>query len=354
MFVSHPARPRPRVLTCAHTHVCLSEQLSCIERTTELRAGDRVELHGLLARHDLNGRLCTIVRFHNDVGRWQVQVDGSAEVVRARAANLRRDRIEVVPREGATFCVMRSEWRNPQSADESAHHILVQHVLAQRTRSFGGSIMVHMDGHPAREFKSPPVTVLPSSTKLWDAEELIAAIRAALPSSVDVKEAPVQWNNPSERDFSFSMTAMVMLAHTTSPLYVAVRTVENTRRFAMLHVLSGESPDLIVPRALLGRGTVICTPTEAIAYHKDNMIKLPTTLSLTQAVRKAVDMVQHGIETPCLICLELPSAADPTVFMPCGDCKVPLHLSCMHRLYDNKVATCPNCRSPLGEEVESR
>ena len=340
-----------------HTHslvVHVPVQLSSERCTTELRVGDRIELHGLVARPDLNNKLCTLVCFHKDMGRWQLQVDGSTEAVRARTTNLRRDRIEVVPRDGVAFCVMRPAWRNPQSADDSAHHILVEHVIAQRTKTFGGSIIVHTHGQPAREFKAPPVTVLPSSENLWDADELMCAVRAALLSSVDVKEAPVQWNNPSEREFTFSMTGMIMLAHTTtSSLYIAVRTNENTRRFAMLHVLSAESPDLIVPRALLGRGTVICTPTEAIAYHTDNMVKLPTTLPLAHAVRKVADMVQHGIEMPCPICLELPSSAEPTIFMPCGDCKVPIHLSCMQRLYDNGATTCPNCRSPLGE-LETR
>lgn len=319
--------------------------------TNELCVGHLVEMHGLVARSDLNGTLATLIRFHEDVGRWQLKVDGSTEAVRARPSNLRRDRIEVVPCEGAVFCVMRPHWKDPQDANESAQHILVEHVIAQRTKTFDGSIFVHVQGHPARKFDAPLVTVLPSSKDLWDANELMDAIRAVLPSGVDVKEAPVQWNNPSEREFCFSMTTMIMQAHTTSSLYIAVRTNENTRRFAMLHVLSGESPDMIVPRALLGQGSVsvICTPTEAIAYHKDNMIKLPTTLSLSQAIRKTVDMVQHGIETPCPICLEFPSSSEPTVFMPCRDCKVPLHLSCMQSLHDNGVTICPNCRSPLGE-----
>lgn len=321
------------------------EQLSSECRTTELCVGDRAELHGLLACPNLNNKLCTLVCFHKDVGRWQVQVDGLTKTVRARPINLRRDRIEVTPHEGTVFCVMRPAWHNPESIDESAHHIIVEHVIAQHTNTFKGSIIVYMNGHLAREFKPSPVMVLPSSEQLWDADELMSTVRAVLPSGVDMKEAPVQWNNPSEHEFVRSMTAMITLAHTTSTLYIAVRTNDNTRRFAMLHVLSGESPGLI--------DTVICTPTEAIAYHTDNMIKLPTTLSLSQAVRKVTDMVQHGIETPCPICFELPLSTEPTIFMPCGDCKVALHLSCMQLLYDNGVTTCPNCRSPLGE-LETR
>ena len=319
-----------------------------MHHTTELRVGVRAEVHGLVARPDLNGKLCTLVRFYEDVGRWQLNIDGSTEAVRARPSNLRRDRIEVVLDEGVavSFCVMRPEWRNPQSADESALHILIEQVFAQRTKTFDGSIIVHTHGQPARKFAPPPVVVLPSSKELWDADTLMAAVGSALPHGVDVKEAPVLWEDPSEREFCFSMTAMIMRAHTTTPVYIAVRTIENTRRFATLHVLSGESPDLI---SRLGRGTVICTPTEAIAYHKDNMVKLPTTLSLRQAARKVAEMVQHGVETPCPICLELPSSAEPTVFMPCGECKVAIHLSCMQRLHDNAVTICPNCRSPLGE-----
>lgn len=285
---------------------------------SELRVGDLVELHGLVKRPELNGRLCTLACFHNDMGRWQLQIDGVTEVVRARASNLRRDRIEVVPGEGAPFCVMRAKWSNPQDADDSAKRILVQHVSAQRTKTFEGSFIVHMDGQAARKVKLPAVTILPSSMKLWDGDELMRTVGAVVPFDVNVQPAPVLWDDPSEREFCLSMQAMIMQAH-SSPghVYIAVRTIENTRRFAMLHVLSGESPDLMVPMALLGLGTVICAPTEAIAYHKDNMIKLPMSLSLEQAARKIADMVQNGIETPCPICLELPSASEPTVFMPC-------------------------------------
>jgi hypothetical protein len=159
----------------------------------------------LVKRPDLNGRLSTLVCFHNDVRRWQLQIDGVTEVVRARASNLRRDRIEVVPGEGASFCVMRSKWFNPQDADASATRILVQHVTVQRTKTFEGSIIVHMDGQAARTVKLPAVTVLPSSVKLWDADELMRAVGAVLPLNVNVQQAHVLWDDPSEEDFCLSI-----------------------------------------------------------------------------------------------------------------------------------------------------
>ena len=133
----------------------------------------------------------------------------------------------------------------------------MQHVIAQRTKTFEGSIIVHMHGQTARKLMNPlAVTVLPSSKELWDANELMRAVRAVLPFNVKVEQAPMPWDDPSERDFCFSMTAMIMQAHSAPHVYITVRTIENTRRFAMLHV-----PDLIVPMALLGRGPIICAPT---------------------------------------------------------------------------------------------
>ena len=317
--------------------------------SSQLSIGDRAEIHGLVTRPDLNGKLGTLVLFHKDVQRWQFNVEKSKEVVRARPSNLRRDRIEVVAHDGPKVAIMRPQWKYRDDVDKSAHCILVEHVLARRTKTFTGSIMIHMHGHAEREFKTPPVTILPSSKKLWNTDDLMAAIKTALPSSIDVQEAPVPWNHLSESHFSLSMTHMIMQAHSTSStVYIAIRTEENTRRFGMLHVMSGDSPDLMVPLALLGKGTVICTPTEAIAYHKDNMVKLPTTMSLSQASRKVADMVLHGIEVPCPICLELPSQSEQTIFMPC-ECRVSIHLSCMQDLLDRNTTICPVCRSPLGE-----
>ena len=118
----------------------------------------------------------------------------------------------------------------------------------------------------------------------------------------------------------------------------------------MLHALSGANDGTAC--ALLSRGTIICSPTEAIVYHKDNMIKLPSTMTLLQAARKVVDVVDNGIDTPCPICLQYPSATEPTVFMPC-ECKVSIHLSCMQQLMDNNIVNCPVCRTTLGK-LETR
>lgn len=320
--------------------------------SSQLSIGDRAEIHGLVARPELNGILCTLVRFHQDVQRWQLQIDGSKEVVRARPSNLRRDRIEIVADDEPVVAIMRPQWKYPDDVDESAHWFLVEHVLTRRTKTFAGSIVIHIHGHAQREFKTPPVLILPSSKKLWNTDDLMAAIKTALPSSIDVQEAPVPWNQLSEKDFIIGMTIMIMQAHSTSStVYVAIRTRENTGRFGMLHTMSGGSPNMVVP-LLLTKGTVICSPTEAIAYHKDNMVKLPTSMSLSQASRKVADMVLHGIEVPCPICLEPPSFSEHTVFMPC-ECRVSIHLSCMQKLLDKNTTNCPVCRSPLGE-LETR
>ena len=316
----------------------------------ELCIGDLVELHGLVADPDLNGKLGTLVRFDTDVQRWQLRMNDLTKTVRASTRNLRRDRIEIVPHDGPGSCIMRPAWRNPRSADESAHNILVEYVLKQRVGSFAGKILIHAHGQLTRVFEPPSITLLPTSTLLWDPHKLMSDVRAALPPGMHVMKAPIEWNVLSDREFNLSIVTMIMQAHSTSTVFVAIRTHENTKRFGILHATSGENLD--VARIFCKGGTVICSPTDAIVYHKDNMIKLPTTLSPTQAVRKVVDMVQHGIETACPICLEPPLPSDPTVFMPC-ECKVSIHLSCMQQIHDNRCTICPVCRSALGK-LETR
>ena len=269
-----------------------------------------------------------------------------AKTVRVNTRNLRRDRIEIVPEDGPTSCIMRPAWRDPCNPDESAHHILVEYVRKQRSSSFAGKFIVHAHNQPPRVFKPPSITLLPTSKLLWDAHTLMTDIRAVLPPSMNVMEAPIQWDVFSDREFNLSIVAMIMQAHSTTTIFVAIRTHENTERFGVLHAMSGANLD--VTHILCKGGTVICSPTEAIVYHKDNMIKVPTTLSPTQAIRKVADMVQHGIETACPICLEPPLPSEPTVFMPC-ECKVSIHLSCMQQIYDRRCITCPVCRSALGK-----
>ena len=137
----------------------------------------------------------------------------------------------------------------------------------------------------------------------------------------------------------------ILKAHGSETIYVAVRTTTNTHKFGVLQTMVGENT--AITQTLLGRGSVVCEPTGAIAFHKDNMIKLSTTMTLSQSTRNVVDMVTNGIDALCPICMEAPSASDPTVFMPC-ECKVEIHHSCLLRLVDNKSMSCPVCRTPLG------
>ena len=304
-----------------------------------------MELCGLVEHPGLNGKVGTLVRYDAAAERWQVQLD-SPGLLRIRASKLRRDRIEIIPNgEDSTVCVMRPGWRNIFDTNESAHHALVEYVYAQRSKSFQGKIVVYTKGHPGREYKPPPVTLVPSSAVLWDEEELLATMREVLPASAPVSTALLEWAASSDREFTTSLMAMIQRAHVTQTVFVATRTEKNTARFGLLQTLSRDNMD--ITKALLGLGTVICAPTEAVAFHKDNLVYLPTTLSLTQAVRKVVDIVHNGTDAPCPICLESPSRwSESTVFMPC-ECKAPIHLSCLQSLQDKRFKNCPLCRSPL-------
>ena len=48
-------------------------------------------------RNDLNSKTGTLIRFHSDAQRWQLQVSGSQEMIRIREINVCRDRIEIIP-----------------------------------------------------------------------------------------------------------------------------------------------------------------------------------------------------------------------------------------------------------------
>ena len=312
-----------------------------------MQTGDEVEFHSLVTRSDLNGSTGTLLGFDSDADRWQVAVLKSSERVRVRSINIRRDRIEVSPTDGPSVCVMRSRWLDPDNADRSAQHTLTTHMKGQMSLSFAGNILIHITGSSPRSFKPPTVlTILETDTQLWDMETLLTSIRSSVPSSVAARAVCLPWTTPSEQTFLFSINAMILRAHSTSDVvYVAIRTNSNTPRFGILHALSGENSD--IQRLILNKGTVLCSPTEAIVYHKDNMVKLPTSMTLLQATRKVTDMILHGIDTPCPICFEPPSSDMPTVFVPC-ECKAPIHLSCLRLLYEHRKKTCPLCRTALG------
>ena len=169
---------------------------------------------------------------------------------------------------------------------------------------------------------------------------MMEAVQRALPH-MQVVDAPLAWDS-SRPEFLNSVMRMISQAHRGSSLYLAIRTAENTNHFGILHALSGEQEN--VTEQLVGRGCVICDPTEAIAYHKDNMVKLPTSMTLPQAIRKISDMVENGVEAQCQICLEMTGGSEPTVFMPCV-CMVPIHKMCLLTIYDSGCSVCPVCRS---------
>jgi hypothetical protein len=63
----------------------------------DLAIGHLVFIHGLATRNDLNNKTGTLIRFHSDAQRWQLQVSGSQEMIRIREINVCRDRIEIIP-----------------------------------------------------------------------------------------------------------------------------------------------------------------------------------------------------------------------------------------------------------------
>jgi hypothetical protein len=285
----------------------------------------------------------TIVRFLSDVERWQVQLQENKDMVRVRESNLRRDRIEITPDDAPVHCVFYPAWSNREDAEQSANQALVQYVLARQTQTFAGRILVYAQNRVPYEYKAPKVILLRPSSQLWDVSQLSNAIRAALPHA-DVQLAHLAYD-ASLPEFLNSATRMILQAHRDQVIYVAIRTTTNTQNFGVLQTMVGENT--AVTQTLLGCGSVVCEPTGAIVFHKDNMIKLSTTMTLSQATRKVADMVTNGIEALCPICMEAPLASDPTVFMPC-ECKVAIHHSCLLRLFDNKSTSCPVCRTPLG------
>lgn len=336
-----------------------------------LAVGDRVTLHNLSRRSDLNGAEGTLARFHRDVGRWQVALVSTDTTIRARAANLQRtcshlddDRIEVVveSREGngdgyKRYVVPRSQWKVPEEIATSAQIVLVNLLLAERgyQKYFDGEIVLFESDRPPRFHVPPPITVLPDSvpTPLWDPDELTNALRTALHPRNSLAIAPIDWDEPDDFKFTFpTVTRFIELAHNSDVVYLALRTDANRLRFAALQAMStaDSSVALAMDAANImqktNRRTVCCAPTEAIVYHRDNMVKLPSSMALEVAVRKVVDLVTHGTEVPCPLCLELPSVEQATVFLPCV-CNVAIHIGCMQKLYDMNVKTCPTCRSHI-------
>merc|ERR1719387_968138 len=53
-------------------------------------SGEVVEIHGLQAKPELNGQRCRLRAFLPADGRWTADVEGRAEPVKIKEANLRR------------------------------------------------------------------------------------------------------------------------------------------------------------------------------------------------------------------------------------------------------------------------
>ena len=339
-----------------------------------LAVGDRVAIHNLVQRFDLNGTEGTLVRFHRDAGRWQIALFSDTTIL-ARAANLQRacghldaDRIEVLVEasegngDGHKRCVVpRRHWTVPEEIATSAQMVLVNLLLAQPgyQKKFGGEIVLYERNRPPRFHVPPPITVLPESVPipLWDPDILTSALRTALHPRNSLAIAPIDWDEPDDFKFAFmTVTRFIERAHNSEDVYLALRTDKNRSRFAALQVMSSADSSLALAMDAAhilqktNHRTVCCTPTEAIVYHRDNMVKLPSCMALDVAVRKVLDLVTHGTEVACPLCLELPSVDQATVFLPCV-CNVAIHIECMQKLHDMNVKTCPTCRSDIDYEA---
>ena len=328
--------------------------------TQGINPGDTVELHGLEKSADLNGVVGIVLRFDETVKRWHVKLGRTlhtcpaeyeealrnGEIIRARTANLRRDQLLAHERDG-TFIgrYMRSEWCYPDDPETSAAALLAKFAMEDPMASFSGTIRILVDDE-WRDCQAPKMITLPSAAPLWDPQHLIEAVQEKLPPGLTAKPADIAWD-AEESDFNNSMTEMVLAAHKdASTVQIAIRTAENTWRFTWLHMLMQENVNTFM--SLLGMSTTVCRPTEAIAFHLDNLVKLPTSMSQEQAVRKVIQMV-NGDDT-CPICLDS-LHTDTACFVPCP-CRASIHLKCLVELREGGATACPVCRGAMQQKIE--
>ena len=95
-------------------------------------------------RNDLNNKTGTLIRFHSDAQRWQLQVSGSQEMIRIREINVCRDRIEIIPMNEPVHQILRPAWKNPCDSIESANVAFVNYVTNQRRKTFRGQVFIHI------------------------------------------------------------------------------------------------------------------------------------------------------------------------------------------------------------------
>ena len=311
------------------------------------RRGEWIELQQLVSRKDLNEKRAQVVKWHADVGRWELLVQLSQEStqterVRVYPKNISRDHILMIDAD----LEVRTEWPawpSGLSVDEVARKLLVE--KCELCGSFNGSFSIHIAGKPTREVTDLGLVVRQPSINTWDESTLSAAILTVLPREVQLVCPHALWSATSARSFQCIITTVLLRAHQNrNVVQLLVRTTANTELFAQMQVLVDAHPSVM--GLALGRGTVFCEPTDAVVFHLDNMVKLPVSMTPEQAARKIAEMMEVGCEgTICPICLDdMTTAEEHPVFMPCA-CKANIHLKCLQKLLAE--TTCPLCREPL-------
>lgn len=329
------------------------------KRTTNVRrfrAGDSVELRGLVLDPKLNGTKGTLIAFDSDVERWQVNVEDNGKstderrrILRVKPANLSGDHVLVQFQEGRTVRLTRSQWSRPDDPVRSMEQVYVALVRPSGTGDlaggFKGEISARLDGQPPLLYRPPSVAVLDHDQPFveWNPDLLIGEIRSRL-TGFEVVPVKIYWDAPTEILFSRSVAVAVAEAHARPNLVqVAIRTSKNSRCFGLMQALS--ESNACVTTALLGRGHVVVEPTEAVVYRSDDMIKLPGSMTLQQAGRKVAEVVlTPPEELVCPVCLEY--VVERSVFMPCP-CKTIVHARCLQSLLKDHCAACPVCRAPM-------
>ena len=313
--------------------------------------GQRATVSGLRSRIDLNGKAALLVCWHRKLQRWEVTIGG--EHLRIRPDNLRHDFLLVTTDETVAERFERPSWVNDDPV-VAARSLLITKVK-ESARGFSGRITLYEAGALPREMKFPLVVAVPNDDDLWDEHLLnaavrtkltsMAAVRTKLPSTIDV--VPDLLDSPVGNEFEYNI-ALIHRAHTVeTTLQIVYRTPHNMQRFLLLQATSLDNAHVsaaILSRSVGGSGTVVCEPTGALVFHRNNVLKLPTTLTIEDAVRKIVELVFDD-ELTCPICLD-DANTEALVFMPCP-CLQLIHSNCLKRLYDSDRRDCPVCRAPF-------
>jgi hypothetical protein len=315
------------------------------------RINEKVGIKDLVSRADLNGRAARIVKWHPVVGRWEVLLVAEVvERVRLRRENFSRDCITFSDEEGSVT-IEWPEWPDKKNATASATKLLAARCK-QKSTFTGVQVTLHLSGEKTRALRLPWLVINAPTTECWDANDLLTTLpEMGVPASIRIVRTEMDWTAPTDAAFSLSVASIIQQAHADSNLLQLVfRTPRNTPRFALFQTLAcnDERISLLIQRAATaGEGTIFCDPTDALALHKDNLIRLPSSLTAEKASRKIVEMLEVGCEGQiCPICLEdMAWAPSIPVFMPCP-CKASVHLECL-RSIQSANGSCPLCRQPF-------